>query len=208
MSVRGRMISTLRRSMGCEAKRLFFTTSPVVRSRVSSAALFPSSPCLRRRTSWKLPDVRQPGGHQCTAATLAALDAALGRRTDPIFRAGPILAHHQLGGYQVGSSNAAGMLAQLKQVSQDPTFTPPHRRPGFSSQQQYMVSRPGGVSSALVQGDGKGGGRGNRRDSTTATWHMKSLVERRMEKRGRRGDDGSRGKTLNVRAFRQWYRDS
>lgn len=191
-----------------EAQRFFFTPSAFVRSRFSSAAFFPSFSCLPRRTSWKLPDVRQPGGHQRTAATLAALDAQLGRRTDPIFRAGPILAHHQLGGYRVGSSNAAGMLARLKQVSQDPTFTPPHRRPGFSSQQQYVVSRPGGITSALVPGDGRGGGSRNRRDSTTAMWHMKSLEARRMARRGGGGDDGGQGRKFNVRAFRQWYRDS
>lgn len=188
----------------------------------------------RPRTSWRLPNVLMPGGRAHISTTLASLDAQLGRRNDPIHRAGPILSHHQLGGYQVGSSNAAGQLALLKSAVQDPLFTPPHRRPGYSSNQQQYVSRPGGLPSRLVDGDGMGGNSlnitdnphhrgggssaaGARRGSAVALWDFESPRDRRLRMKRGGGDRHSRvvtgagphtTKKLNIHAFRQWYKDS
>lgn len=207
--------------------RYLFTSSFTFRYRNGPRSSSFSRP---RRTSWKLPDVRMPGGRSHLASTLASLDAQLGRRTDPSHRAGPILAHHQLaGGYSVGSSNTAGQLAALKQVTQNPLFTPPHRRPGYSAQQQHLVSRPGGLESRLVDGDGMGsnistssrsGSGSARRGKSVALWHFQSPAQRRWEQKYARGDGGSKnrrggggrggepGGRWSATAFRQWYKDS
>lgn len=164
--------------------RLFVSFRPTGSPDRPSSFRKPTRQALRRtprRTSWRLPDVRAPGGSQKKALQLASLEQQLGRRSNPLW------SMNQLGGYSTNSSNTTGQLAMLKQVSQDPLFTPPHRQPGYSSNASFLLSRPNGQASRL--------------SDDKANWHMRNLHERQ------RGLNRTAGKTLNANAFRRWYKD-
>lgn len=106
-----------------------------------------------QRVSWRLPDVREPGGSRSSSAQLAAFENVLNARHPSTSSAHPL---YQLSGRSFGAqSNRVGKLALLKQRMQDPLFTPPHRQPNFVA--AHSASRPGGVLSRANKQLGKSG---------------------------------------------------
>eukprot|EP00796_Vickermania_ingenoplastis_P009842 gene9842-6914_t len=164
IQIEGRTV--LRKDLRCWRPAVIFSTSPLLQPAPRGTAR-----PRRRRTSWRLPDVRLPGGSGRHSTDLANLEQRLACRT-----ANDVAAtQNQLGSGHLGNNgaagraNTAGKLALIREAMQDPLFTPQHRQPGFTADAQSLISRPGGRRNGL--------------HDPRRTWHTEPTDIRRLRQR-------------------------
>lgn len=142
-----------------------------------------------RGSSWRLPDVRLPGGSPRVQHHLAFIEQALQRHRGASEEGGTLHASSP-----APSNTTEGRLAGLRAMNQDIRLgAAPHRQPSrHGSHRDPLLSRPLGVV--------------GRHGNPASTWHLASSPSSR--RRSSRGSGRRSSGQWNAKQFRSRYNES